>query len=215
MRAPDGTQRVAIIGRTGSGKTQAACWHLSRADFDKRPWIVVDYKGDKLIRKSGAREVDYKKSPPKKPGLYVIRPLPNDTEAVTDYLWGIWANEMTGLYVDEGYMMGRTNAAFRALLTQGRSKNIPMIVLSQRPAWMDVFVFSEADFFQVFHLNNYMDRRKVEEFVPWDMEAPLRRYHSIWYDVGLHETALLQPVAASSSIVSSFRERLQPKRVTL
>ena len=44
-------------------------------------------------------------------------------------MWEIWKRGGIGVYVDEGYMVGNNNPAFRAILTQGRSKEIPAIVL--------------------------------------------------------------------------------------
>lgn len=217
MRLPDATQRIAIIGRTGSGKTQAAAWHLSRVNFDKMPWIIFDWKKDKLLNSIRAKEIDVKSGVPSKPGLYITHPLPNDDEAVEKLLWRIWEHERIGVYVDEGYMMGDSNPAFRALLTQGRSKEIPMIVLSQRPVWMDRFVFSEADFYQVFSLNDAQDRQRVRQFIHKgvDMEADLPRFHSWYHDVAQNEYCLLQPVPPAGKIRASFKERIGVKRRAL
>ncbi len=211
LTAPGSSHRTVIIGRTGSGKTQAGLFHLSSQDFHKRPWIIFDWKGDKLIAKIKPTWIDIRKDPPRKPGLYVVRPLPNDEKTVTSYLWKVWANEKTGLYIDEGFMMGRFNAAYRAILTQGRSKHIPVITLTQRPAWLDQFVFTEANFFQVFHLNALKDRIRVAEFVPsFDTRKQFEPYHSIWYDVDNHHSAELRPVPSASSIVAAFKARVVP-----
>ena len=160
IRLPDDSHRITIVGRTGSGKTVAGLWHLSKRDFLSMPWVIIDYKTDKNINSiKGAKNLSLKDTP-KKPGIYIVHPLPGQDEEITEFLWKIWARENIGLYVDEGYMIG-SNPAFEALLTQGRSKNIPMIVLSQRPAWISRFVFSESDFFQEFHLNDKRDRKTM------------------------------------------------------
>ena len=49
FKLPSFKQRLAIIGRTGSGKTQAGAWILANAPFDKQPYVIVDYKGDDLL----------------------------------------------------------------------------------------------------------------------------------------------------------------------
>ena len=45
-----------------------------------------------------------------------------------------------------------------------------MITLSQRPVWLDPFILSEAEYYQVFRLNHKNDRKKVEEFIPDNSE---------------------------------------------
>jgi DNA helicase HerA-like ATPase len=206
---------LAVIGRTGSGKTHAAIWHLSQRSFDEIPWIVFDYKGDDFIASiPGMVEIDYHKPPPTKPGLYVVRPIPDDVEAVEAFLWGIWENGNTGVYIDEGYMVGRYNKPFRAILTQGRSKNIPVIVLSQRPAWLDPFVWSEADFYQIFQLNQKSDRKRVREFVPdsLNLDADVRAYHSHYYDVGKNTYSLLLPMPERDKILEIYKSRMAKRR---
>jgi hypothetical protein len=214
-RAPGSDHRIAIIGRTGSGKTQAGAFHLSRADFHKRPWIIFDFKGDKLLSSIHAKERPIKSAPPDKPGLYKVQPLPTEVDEVEDFLWKVWAQEKTGIYVDEGYMIDRGSKAFRALLTQGRSKECPMIILSQRPVLMDRFVFSEADFFQVFHLNNIEDRKVVEQYVPADLSVNPAKYHSIYHDIGENETTHLTPVPGVVELKRTFKKRLLPRQTYL
>lgn len=213
MRLPDDTQRLAIIGRTGTGKTQAGAWHLSRKTFDK-PWVILDYKGDKLLNNIKAKEMALSGMPGKK-GLHIVHPIAEkDDDAVTDLLWRIWRKESIGVYLDEGYMVGQRNAAFRSLLTQGRSKNIPMIVLSQRPVWMDRFAFSEADFYQVFSLNDDSDVQRVGQFLHKgiDQSLTLPKYHSWYHDVAEDDYCLLKPVPSATNIKKVFRGLLGKHR---
>src|ERR1017187_6122512 len=162
---PTNSQRIAIVGRTGSGKTVAGLWHLSKQNYHKQPWIIVDYKMDENINSiKNAIHIELKDTP-KKPGIYIVHPRPNDEEKVTALLYRVWERENIGIYIDEGYMLGNRNPALNVCLTQGRSKHIPMIVLSQRPVWLTRFVFSESDFFQIFQLNDKDDRKTVERFL--------------------------------------------------
>lgn len=181
IRLPGPDKRTVIVGSTGSGKTQAGCWHLSQKDFHRRPWFVIDFKGDALIAEIGPDEIDVRAKPPMQPGVYVVRPKPMiDDEYLTEFLWKLWKQEYCGLYTDEGYMIpGVRNPAFRALLTQGRSKKIEMVTLSQRPVWMDRFTFTEADFWQIFRLNGLDDRKSVSAIIgnqiDRDQRHPLER----------------------------------------
>ena len=212
FRHPDDTQRHSIVGRTGSGKTQAALWHLSHRNFHTMPWVVYDFKGDASINSiEGSRDIDLLEVPTR-PGVYIAHPLPHEEKEVQQHLWAIWQRGNTGVYVDEGYMMGNRNKAFRALLTQGRSKRIPMIVLSQRPVWMDRFVFSESEFFSIFHLQHRDDRKAVEGFVPADLEQRLPKYHSYYYDVGEDQIGKMGPVPQIDVILGTFERRLRKQK---
>lgn len=206
FRLPDDTQRVAIVGRTGSGKTVAALWQLSLRSYDTRPWIVFDFKGDRNIaRIPRARVVSINEPPPKTPGVFIVRPLPHQNDELDDYLWRIWSQENTGLYFDEGYMVSKSEP-FRALLTQGRSKNIPLIVLTQRPVWITRFVWSESDFIQLFSLSNLQDRKVMRDMLP-KVPTDLPAYHSIWHDVGKDASFLLRPAPRIDTIRATFRSR--------
>jgi hypothetical protein len=212
MRFPDDTNRHAIIGATGSGKTQAALWHLSHRNFHTQPWLVYNFKGDESIdgiphaRRIGVEEI------PVKPGIYITDPHPAQVDEVEAQMWAIWKKGETGVYVDEGYMIGRNNQAFRSLLTQGRSKRIPMMVLSQRPVWLDRFVFSESEYFQVFRLQHKKDVKNVQEFITTDVSKRLPEYHSYYYDVGSNTTTILKPVPDLDTIYATFDRRLRRQK---
>jgi hypothetical protein len=195
-----------IVGATGSGKTQAALWHLSFRDFETKPWVIYDYKRDPSIESiPGAQELPTDEVPVD-PGVFVTHPLPD--EDIEPQMWELWNRGHAGVMVDEGYMVGRNNRAFRALLTQGRSRHVPMIVLSQRPVWMDRFVFSEAEYHQIFRLQHRKDREAVEQFVPADLEKRLPEYHSYYYDVGQNHVYVVRPVPSLQHIHETFRQRL-------
>lgn len=216
IRLPGVSDRVAVVGATGSGKTQLGLWLLSRASFDKQPWVIVDYKRDKTIagseriRQIGFREV------PKQPGLYVLQPNPDEDEKVEEWLFKVWAHENVGLFIDEGYMLPQNpKGAFTYILTQGRSKRIPVIALSQRPKWVSRFVFSEATFFFVFRLTHNEDYKTVQEYIPKsrvDLETELPEYQCVYYDVPKRVAAVFQPVPEADVIIQTIDDRLAPKR---
>lgn len=216
FRLPNISQRTAIIGRTGSGKTRLGWKLLSLAPFDQIPYVLVDYKREGLfttvdrIREIGNREV------PKKPGLYIIRPHVGDEEVMENWLWKLWSNENCGLYIDEGYMLPQNpRGAFTAILTQGRSKHIPVYCLTQRPSWISRFVFSEADYYAVMQLNDERDAKTVQAFIKKDKADVTRElpdYHAYWYDVARRRAYGFKPVEDETIISEAIAKRLAPKR---
>lgn len=222
LRLPGPQSRTLIVGRTGSGKTVAALWQLSERDYappegieynglNARPWIIIDYKRDENIAKiDGAQYISLTDPLPTKPGIYILQPMPDQDELVEDFFWRVWAKGNIGLYIDEGYILPKSGktSAFTSILTQGRSKNIPIIILSQRPVWLNRFAISEADFYQVFHLNDERDRKTIGGFIPGGVEDRLKEYHSIWYDVGRNVRRELAPSPDLKHIHNTFRYRL-------
>jgi DNA helicase HerA-like ATPase len=214
---PGLTQRHTIIGRTGSGKTQMGAWALSHAPFDMQPFVIVDYKRDALLNACPfIPEIGLGDALPKHPGVYKVHPVAGQDEEVEAWLWRVHAQEHVGLYIDEGYMLpgGHIGSpAFRAILTQGRSKYIPVTVLTQRPSWFTRFAISEADFYTVFHLNSVVDKKIVGNFLPpGALRGNLPEYHSRWYDVARHRLLTIRPVPEADEIVDRLTERLKPKR---
>lgn len=208
FRLPAIDKRLAIMGRNGSGKTQAAAWFLSHAYFDRQPYIIFDYKGEELLNDiPRIKELGVNDAIPRAPGLYIVHPLPHEQEATEEMLWRIWSKERTGVVLDEAHMLP-DKGAFRALLTQGRSKRIPMITLTQRPSWVNRFNFSEANFYLVFHLNDRRDYKTVEQFVPIKMETPLPQYHAWYHDVDKYTTIRLAPVPDRDTILNRFDDRM-------
>lgn len=209
---PGHTDRLAVIGRTGSGKTQAAAWHLSGKDFKAQPWVILNTKGDPFLNEiadiEGVQAIDITDTPGDE-GLYITSPLPSQGIEIDAFLRRCWLKQNIGVYIDEGYMIDLTDG-LNALLTQGRSRQIPMIVLSQRPAWLSKFVFSEADYIQLFHLQNSDDRKNVAKFVPFDPRWRLQQFHSYWYNVGKNEIVQFAPVPDRETILDNFRAAFPP-----
>jgi len=154
---------------------------------------------------------------PRTAGVYIVRPTPErDTEAVEDLLWRIWERERVGVFLDEGYMVPDRSAAFQAILTQGRSKRIPVMTLTQRPTWLTRFAFSEAEYIQYFSLTDTRDIKTVKQFMPLPIETRLPGpYYSWWYDNARNYNAILKPVPDKNTILDTFYDRLKPARSRL
>lgn len=236
LQGPTDQQRTLVLGRTGSGKSQFAIALLSTRnwaehDSDAMPWIIIDYKGEDLIdeirrkNKGKVKTISVHDKPPKKPGLYWMKPTPKtDDDAMEVFLWQVWKNGHTGLFIDEGFALPQKDA-FDAILTQGRSLHIPVICLYQRPAWMSRFAVAQADFFAVFDQNDERDLKTTKSFVKpaytIDREgnkveitvySELPKYHCLWYDVGGGVSTVLRPAPDKREIISLFNRRLNPTR---
>lgn len=224
LQLPASDQRQLIVGSTGSGKTVAALWQLSLRDFDTKPWIVIDFKKDVEIASiEGAQYLPLTSNIPDEPGIYIIQPAPHEADIIDDLLWNAWAQENVGIFIDELYMVNNSDP-LRAVLTQGRSKNIPMIMLTQRPRWISRFAISEAEFLQVFRLGYLEDRKYIAGFLPDTLYNPKERldpYHSVYYDVPNNTGAVLGPVPVKeiqprfAARLKKLKERLDPPRIEI
>lgn len=211
-RSPNDTERQTIVGPTGSGKTVFAAWELARRSINTKPWVILDYKIDPLLN-----EIDYANHvdmdfTPKKPGLYIYHPIPDpDTNGVEDLLWRLHERENIGLYLDEAYML-RSSRAYEALLTQGRSKHIPIISLCQRPARISLFTFSEAEYLQIFPLRMKKDIDRVQEFTDDQINcaAGLPPFYSYYYDVKRRVAMTFKPCPSPNTILEMFDAKLKP-----
>lgn len=183
------------------------------------PWVIIDYKGadgDVINRIPYIREIGYNDKL-KHPGVHILHAHPGDDDHMEPFLWRIWENGHTGVYVDEAYMLPNAAPASRkgayiSILTQGRSKRIPVITLTQRPRHMTQFHFTEADYHSIFHLQDTKDRSRVMEYVPQDLEKRLPEYHSWYHRVKDQTTFGLYPSPDEATILSRFETRLKPNR---
>jgi hypothetical protein len=206
-------QRVTIMGRTGSGKTQFGAWLLSVAPFTEQPYVMIDYKYDALLNSiTRVREIGFNEVP-KEPGLYVLHPLPEaDDDNVDNFLRRVWSRENIGLFFDETTLVP-DRSAFRSILTQGRSKHIPAIMLTQRPAWVSKHCFTDAEYYALFHMQHQDDHKRIRGFIPdIDLASRLPDWHSRWYDVSQDKLFTLGPAPSADEIVETIDRRLEPKR---
>lgn len=233
MRLPDMSHRTLVLGQTGTGKTVFSAWLLSQQPWDKYPFTIIDYKGDELLQdivkdsRGKIKEIKPTDKPPKKPGLYIMRPdVETDDAAVTAYLYAVYRQENHGIFIDEGYAVpgGKNCKPLNAILTQGRARNSPVIVCYQRPVYMSRFAVAQASFIVHFEENDERDLMVVRQFMmpaftpdgrKVDVFTQLPDHYCLYYDVSKRKTDILKPCPDPDSVRVIFRQRLGAKKGVL
>lgn len=210
MKLPGTDDRLVIIGRTGGGKTQCGLWHLSLQPLTEMPFVIIDWKGDKNIAAIPYAEViPITGGVPVEPGLYIVRPLSGQEDLLDNFLRDVWNTENVGLFVDEGMML-KGSRAFSDIQVQGRSKNIPVITLTQLPVYVPRTVFTEASYIQCFFVVDERYRKIISQFTSitsQDIDR-LPRYWSWYYDVVNNTKQLMKPVPVMKKIMERFDDIL-------
>lgn len=188
--------------------------------YETMPWFIIDYKGDDMIKAIPAVSVDPRRAPPIDPGLYKVEASPflAESDPVDTFLRKVWHNGHTGLFFDEAYMLpdryGKRGdgGTLRALFTTGRSREIPIISLSQRPVDVTRYNFTEASHHVIFRLNDKRDRDTVRQYVPQEQfdeafggSGMLPKYNSLWYDVDRDIVFELMPCPCPKDILANLK----------
>jgi DNA helicase HerA-like ATPase len=192
-RLPNDTEHVAIAGRTGSGKTVGALNMLSMRNMDDMAWIIIDHKRDEQIAKLPAEKLNPNTRFLPSSGLHVIHTEinKNSREEIEGFLERAFQRGKIGIYVDEGHLLGPSDA-IRTILVAGRSKRVPLMWTSQRAQHIDPFIWSQATFYRVFDLQSPLDIKRFNENFPIRWKKP-ERYHSWYYDVAEGKVFIMQP----------------------
>lgn len=217
---PGAADHTVVVGPTGSGKTVAGAWILSKQRFDKRPWVCLDFKDEELWDMVGEPAMRPLKlgTMPGKTGLYRMHVDPGQEDELEAWLWNVWRRGNIGLFADEASLI-KSPRAFKAILRQGRSKRIPTISCTQRPVDVDREVFSESTYKMIFPLHDKRDYQIVKGFV---REAPIEKpildqrgrvikHASYWYDAKQHSLFTLQATPKPEIIASQLREAAPPR----
>jgi hypothetical protein len=166
-------QRCVISGRTGMGKSTLGCWFLNTS---AQHWIILnpkhtaayaDLPNSKILTKFDPNSVsksilEYR---------YTIINFEGE-QAEWDYMDEVLqfvhsGFENIGVCVDELYTLhspgGRAGAGLVGLLTRGRELKQSFLGLTQRPAFVSRFVFSESDYIVAMDLILKDDRKRLYE----------------------------------------------------
>ena len=179
---------------------------MAHQRLEKRAWVIIDFKREIIFDMVGIppiKEIDMAGRIPKKPGLYLVCPRPDQDDLLETFLWKIWERENTGVFVDEATFLPQ-RAAFKAIMQTGRSKRIPVIACSQRPVDVPRQLFSEANFFCIYRMADQRDYKTVQGFVPADLSRPLPDHHWRWYDVARNNLLHMRPVPPPRTVAGEL-----------
>ncbi len=201
----DPGQRALIAGKTGTGKSTLAAWILNRSP---QHWIIFNPKHTASY-KNLPNSIVFKKFEGKailskiKHYKYVTLNFGRD-ESDPEFMDAVlgWLQDNAknvGVCCDELYTMhsasGRAGDGLTGWLTRGRESNQSFLGLTQRPAWISRFLFSEADFVGSMRLVRAEDRKRmVEETGREEFGQRLHGHQWLWYNDARDDIRLWGPV---------------------
>lgn len=185
---PKPGEHCFIAGQTGSGKTAGACQVLLRLG---RPVVIIDSKNEERFEtlpnvflsdnwdriKRAIDDVQTR--------FFVWRPESNDKNDLDDALADHYENhEGVAVYIDEAYTLHARGIAGDGLisnLTRGRSREISVIMATQRPAWISRFAITEARHHHIYGLAHKDDLKMVGNVIPDFHLFPPPGKHGFYY----------------------------------
>lgn len=197
-------KRAIVAGRTGSGKSTFAKWLLR---VSPGYWVIINPKNtrafDDLPDVNNVDGINIAKirDSIEEHRFTIITPKANELDPETlDLLinWLITDYTNIGICIDELYAVhknGKAGAGLIGLLTRGRELKQSFLGLTQRPAWLSKFLFSEADYIVGMSLNLEDDRKRMYEFTSdGHFLEKQPEMHWLWYDVGADKVRSFNPV---------------------
>lgn len=186
---PQRGERAIVFGQAGSGKSIACAWMLH---YMPLPIVIYDTKvSPSLVSCFPSADIvdglEKWNAKLKKP-VTILRPSPeeiSDPVFLDDVLWRLYLKkESMTIYVDEALDLhhnGRAGRGLVACVSRGREQGITLIAGTQRPAWVSLYLASEAQHYFVFKLRLKADRDRIEQITGFKLPK-LEKHHFVHID---------------------------------
>jgi energy-coupling factor transporter ATP-binding protein EcfA2 len=179
------SERVFIVGTTGSGKTT-----LAKALLYKSPNVVILDPKRTFNLPEGWDHVIYTNfneiKRHKDEETVIYRPTLEEMEKGTnDFFEWVFDRGNTLLYIDEVMRVvngTRIGKGYATCLQLGRERGVGVWSATQRPANIPLVVMTESEHYFVFRLRNIEDRKRIYEYTghPEFLRMPKDQY-GFWY----------------------------------
>lgn len=187
-------QRVALIGKTGSGKTYLE----QQISLSWERFVVFDAKGTIPLKGWNLEEGSSALRQLRNGHSARIRVRESDPRKWLSWLDLIWQLHNVVLYIDEMSLVNpSTNPSLelRKLYQQGRELGVGVHASTQRPRNVPAIMFSEADWIFAFRMSRAEDRKTVADYgdEKETMRKPIRDPHGFYTYSPSWETAIYTP----------------------
>lgn len=190
-------EHVFIAGRTGSGKSVTAEYYLAGYDYV----IKLDTKDEVSERRANKQPLwrgleegkDYtvitRLAELDNVETHKVIYVPDFTEQTQDHYnslfkW-VYERQNTILWIDELMSIAENPSRYppylKALYTRGRSKNVAVWSLTQRPKDIPTIVMANSTHFFIYDLNMPQDRKQVVEASGFTEFYELPGKYTFWY----------------------------------
>lgn len=207
------SDRVSIFGRTGSGKTFFAK-HWLLPHYDRYVFWDIKHESTDIEHDIVVNNPKQLKNSIKNYNKILYQPTSPTDKDFDDICKIIFDSKNNALYVDEAAMVSTPTKILynhKVLVTQGRSYDVGIINVSQRPRDLHNTLISESEHLFVFALSLETDVLKLRQQmgVAADEIYYLPEYHFLYHNVKLNKSYVFKPIKVPTT--EELKERKIPK----
>lgn len=205
------SDRVVIVGHSGSGKTVLAKFLL----LTQTRVTVIDPKH--TFRLDGFKPNKSMRFPSWSNAFQnVIRPGRNDDEKLSEFLFSCLKHRNNTIYVDELAVMEERFEASTAVLKEialtGRERKVSLWNAIQRPRGVPRIFFTESEVFFQFNLRSDEDRQYMSGFIGNEVREQIER-HNFWYYRGEESAPRLMRLDLESNKIYNVQPIIKERSV--